>query len=272
MCALLLNRNRAEAVQFIQSLPCQQELLWLSAYPTIFDARSFECLRARMSLSRSIDDLRREAEQEDYVPVCTRLRQELFASLIKDPSIGPQTQKIIYQLAFTGIKVLESSDSLQELILTESEEALQAIVGVEPVKDLLESLIRRDCLITFFAVAFRLHLLTAKTPFNSGLCEFVSAVAFPRLKALLKRALSKPFTAGPTAIRTLLTILADPFCAFGGDQLQVLSELFCQISAHLNEDCQELQKFYKSTSLVNQILLRPSKYPRILMAELMRLQ
>ena len=272
MCALLLKHSRSKALEFLNQLPSEPVLLWLSAYPTIFDARSFECLRARMSLSRSIDDLNSEAAQEEHIPVCDRLRHELFDSLIRDPVIGPQTQKVIQQLAFTGVKASESAEALQEAILSENESALQEIACVEPVKDLLESLIMQDSLVYFFAVAFRLHLLTAKTPFNSGFSEFISAVAFPRLKALLKRALAKPFTSGPSAVRSLLAILADPFCAFGADQMQVLAELFSQLCSALQDDCQELKNIYKTTPFVSQILLRPNKYPTLLISELMKIK
>ncbi len=220
-----------------------------------------------MSLSRSIDDLSSEADLEEQIPVCSKLRLELFASLIKDPTIGPQTQKVIQQLSFTGVRALEST-ALKECILQEEEAALQAVVCVEPIKDLLEILIKQDSLIDFFAVAFRLHLLTSKTPFNSGLSEFISAVSFPRLKAHLKRAQAKPFTAGPSAIRTLLSVLADPFCAFGVDQMNVLAELFCELSVLLGSQCQELQNFYKTSPLVNQLLQRPNKCPPILLSEL----
>lgn len=268
----MLKSSRQEALEFIGSLPSQPLLLWLAHYPTIFDARSFECLRGKRSLlSRSIDDLTQECQQESEASACERLRNELFDALIKEPNIDSQMQKVIQQLTFTGVNLPDSDESLQEAILSEAAQVLQSIVCVEPVKRLLESLLQDDrSLCDFFAVAFRLLLLTAKTPFHSGLSEFISGVGFTRLKTLLRRALAKPFTCGPGAIRSLLTIIGDPFCAFGVEQMTVLVELFGQISGQLEGGCEELTRFYKSSPVVQQILMRPSRYPSLLLSEIMK--
>lgn len=268
----MLKSHRKEALEFIHLLPEQPVLLWLASYPTIFDTRSYECLRTRMSLSRSMDDLNSELLHDEHVPVCDRLRQEQFDALIEDPTIGQQTQKIAQQVAYTQVKSAQSSAELEEIILSEDSEALKHIVCVEPVKELLEGLVKQDSLIPFFAVAFRLHLITAKTPFNSGLTEFITGVAFPRLKAVLKRAVGKPFTSGPSAVRMLLAIVADPFCAFGPEQMNVLVELFSQINHLLGSECGEMDTFYKTSSVVQQILSQSSKYPPRLIAELLQQQ
>lgn len=253
--ALMLKMNRIDGLRFFQSISSRhsfgvpetlQTWMWMASYPTIFDSRSYELLRVSTAANKP-DSFSEAADFSDNSDVIDRLRQHLFSSLIKDPKLGPQTSKIIQQVNFNigtnpvtfqtlladQIRFQDDQGGRKELI--EETRAMLfdkngtqeiCIVSAGLMKSLLEESLKTSLLTDFFHTAFRLQVLTCKTPMETGIIEYLKCVGYPRLKYYINQSLLTD-TPASTIVKTLtcaLKIITDPYSTLSSDQLDYLLE------------------------------------------------
>lgn len=218
--------------------------LWLALYPSIFDPKSFELIKVRPSLSKSVVDLAEELNDFDkevkIEKYLERMRNQLYESLLLNPHIGGQNHRVVQQIFLnldgnplnvrkliqTEIEMSDLSiQSTKSQILTGGENIL--ILSAELTKKLLESSLRESSkafLHEFFLVTFRLQVLTERTPIYSGIQEFLTSVGFSRLKYLLT---AMPFTNDcsiTAALNAIVAIANDDYCSFSEDQIDFLAD------------------------------------------------
>lgn len=290
--AFILKNDRNSAFEFLTRIikahlfgtpEIIQIWVWMACYPTIFDSKSFELIKIRPSLSKSIADLETEAndfDAEDDFKIekyLEKMRRQFYDSLLLNPQIGPQNVKIINQLYLNlgsnpmNLSHLLSAERNCGAALKEVQTALLDgstgffIISAEMIKSLLEKSLRsssKSFLVDFFMTAFRLQVLTEKTPIYSGIQEFVTTVGFARLKFLLTSVSSNI----PAAVNSIITIGTDQYSNLSEDQLNYLGEQLAILSEKIDDfssidndfvidnDLQsvkfktELQKILKETS------------------------
>lgn len=250
LMALLLKHDRKSAFNFLTKIISSnpfgtpemiQIWVWMACYPTIFDAKSFELIKIRPSLSKSVHDLDIEYEDDEEkgegfyddlkIEKCLdRMRSQFYDSLLLNQQIGPQNTKIILQL-FLNLgtnpinfeQLIDTSDTILRQIhaaLLEEQESY-SIISAETIKLLLESALKssaKNFLIEFFLIAFRLQVLTEKTPIYSGIQEFITSVGFSRLKFLINK------YQDARAVNSIISIATDPYSTLSEEQLNYLSD------------------------------------------------
>jgi WD40 repeat protein len=249
LMALLLKNDRKSAFTFLSKIISSnpfgtpeiiQIWIWMSCYPTIFDSKSFELIKIRPSLSKSFHDLDSELYDGDDEDIydddlkigkfLEKMRYQFYDSLLLNQQIGPQNTKIIQQL-FLNLgsspinfdKLIDTSDTIlgqiHAALLEERGDVF--IISAETIKLLLESALKvsaKNSLIEFFLLAFRLQVLTEKTPIYSGIQEFITSVGFSRLKFLLAK------NQDAMAVNSIVAIATDHYSTLSEDQLNYLAD------------------------------------------------
>lgn len=278
LMALLLKHDRLSAFNFLNKIISSnpfgtpeiiQIWVWMACYPTIFDAKSFELIKIRPSLSKSVHDLDIECEDDEEeegesvyddlkIEKCLdKMRSQFYDSLLLNQQIGPQNTKIIQQL-FLNLgsnpinfeQLIDTSDTILRRIhaalLEEQEELVVSIISAETIKLLLESTLKssaKNFLIEFFLIAFRLQVLTEKTPIYSGIQEFITSVGFSRLKFLINKYQEA------RAVNSIISIATDPYSTLSEDQLNYLSD---QIQSIVDK-IQDLSLIYDDFRIENDL-------------------
>ena len=252
LMALLLKNDRKSAYNFLSKIISAnpfgtpeiiQIWIWMFCYPTIFDQKSFELIKIRPSLSKSVYEIELEIDEgeedsfdEDLkIEKCLeRMRIQFYDSLILNQKIGQQNIKIIHQL-FLNLgtnpinfdHLIDTSETVLKQIHAAllDEKGNVFILSAETIKLLLEAALRyssKSFLNEFFLISFRLQVLTEKTPIYSGIQEFINSVGFSRLKFLLNKCHDD--SSITRAINSIITIGSDQYSTLSEDQLNYLAE------------------------------------------------
>lgn len=221
--------------------------IWMTIYPTIFDEKSFELIKIRPSLSKSLLNL--SCDTCDPVDYLESVRIEFYNSFLlgRDNNlISQKDAKIIHQLHLnlnnldrslqTELCLLEEDageldkflDKVNAAILGESDASF-SIISAHLIKILLERSLKISSkstfLTAFFLLSFRFEVLTERTPINAGIREFSSQTAFSRLKFLLNSAANGNGNIKilSQAINSIVTIGIDCYSTLSEDQLNYLA-------------------------------------------------
>lgn len=267
--ALILKNDRLMALnflkEFIEANPfgISENLkiwIWMFVFPSIFDAKSYELIKIRPSLSKSIVNCHDDSEDVDdsWENYLSTIRNQFYDSILNSKDLKDsngdliqENQKIIQQvylnLEGNPIKLekfltleaclfnRDGTDNVfyefEKDILDEKEEG-EPIISAELIKILLEKSFKTSSktskttfLRDFFLLAFRLTVLTERTPINLAISEFISTVAFSKLKLILST-LENSETLKAAAIEMLNEIVNDSYCTFTDEQLDYLSNAF----------------------------------------------
>ena len=269
--ALVLKNDRSMALNFLKEFiganpfgisENLKNWIWMFVFPSIFDAKSYELIKIRPSLSKSIVNCHDDSGDVDdsWENYLSTIRNQFYDSILnsKDSKdlkedLIQENQKIIQQvylnLEGNPIKLekfltleacllkLDNTDNVfvfdafEKDILDEKEEG-EPIISAELIKILLEKSFKTSSktskttfLRDFFLLAFRLTVLTERTPINLAISEFISTVAFSKLKLILST-LENSETLKASAIEMLNEIVNDSYCTFTDEQLDYLSNAF----------------------------------------------
>ena len=276
MFSMFLRNDRLMALNFLKEFRKANPFgisenlkiwIWMFGFPTIFDSKSYELMKIRPSLSKSIvkiqsirDDDHLELEDdedlnsnsdswEDYLKI---IRNHFYNSITSSVDLTlflQANQKSIQQvylnlegnpMKFENFLQVEDcllradSGAIDEIasdILHEREDACNFIISSELIKILLESSfknslksLKRTFLQNFFLLAFRLKVLTERTPINLSILEFISTVAFSKLKLILST-LDTSEDARICAVNSIVSIGTDPYCTFAEEQFEYLADV-----------------------------------------------
>ena len=120
---------------------------------------------------------------------------------------------------------------IKDIFDENGKESFNFIISSELIKILLEKSFKTSSktskttfLSEFFFLAFRLKILTERTPINLAILEFISTVAFSKLKLILST-LDNSENVKTCLINSISSIVNDCYCTFTEDQLKYLKDV-----------------------------------------------
>jgi WD40 repeat protein len=255
LVALIFLNDRGAGLQFVKAISSSftvgtpeivQIWHWIALYPTIFDASSFEVIKNRPSLSRSIGNMNEEFVSDSSV-FLDKLRKHKYSALLLSPQLGPQNAHLVQQVHLnigTSPKSLQNLFAIEEALNCSPQDSSTienmqgkllescemdlntALLSAESIKAILEGSLKPTRPIEeFFQLAFRLQVLTENTPIVGAIRDFVTSVGMSRLKLQInqaKQVQTSPETTKKT-IKAVLAIGTDPYCNLSEDQMNYLS-------------------------------------------------